>query len=73
MFKRIRRYFRLQKIIQHEVLETLCTICLYLEHDGHFDRNPYARCMGTHFKLLKVLSTRLREEVLEDGTERDIK
>lgn len=61
MFKRIRRYFRLRRMIQQEVLETLCTICLYLERDGHFDRNSYARYMGGHFTRLKKLSESLRE------------
>ena len=71
MFKKIRNYLRLQRLLQHEILETLCSICLYLGHDGHFGRNPYARYMDTHFKVLKELSTKLREEVLENGTKRD--
>lgn len=61
MFKRIRRYFRLRRMIQQEVLETLCTICLYLERDGHFARNSYAQYMGGHFTRLKKLSESLRE------------
>lgn len=69
MFKRLRNYIKLQRLIQHEILETLCTICLYLEREGHFDRNPYARYMGTHFRELKKLSTKIREEGLGNGTD----
>ena len=60
MFKKIKRYFELKRRIQFEVLETLCTICLYMCHDGHYGRNPYARHMDSHFKSLKDLSTELR-------------
>jgi len=70
MFKRLRRYLKLKLLLQHEILETLCTICLYLEYEGHFDRNPYCKHMGSHFKRLKELSEQVREEV-EHGTERD--
>lgn len=71
MFKRLRNYIKLWSLIQHEILETLCTILLYLERDGHFDRNPYSKYMGTHFTQLKELSTKLREEMLENGGKRD--
>ena len=70
MLKRLRRYLKLKLLLQHEILETLCTICLYLEYEGHFDRNPYCKYMGSHFKRLKELSEQVREEV-EHGTERD--
>ena len=72
MFKRLRRYLKLKMLLQHEVLETLCTICLYLEHEGRFNRNPYCKHMGSHFNRLKELSEQVREEV-EHGTERDFK
>lgn len=59
MFKRIKEYFSLQRRIQKEILETLCTICLYLEFDGHHDRNRYAGFMRSHFMALKRLSEEL--------------
>ena len=62
MFKKIKNYFSLQRIIQIEILETLCTICLWLERDGHFDRNPYSQHMGSHFEMLKGLSKELRDK-----------
>lgn len=60
MFKKIKNYFSLQRMIQIEILETLCTICLWLEHDGHHNRNPYSGYMSSHFKMLKDLSEKLR-------------
>ena len=60
MFKKIKNHFSLQRRIQREVLETLCSICLYLEIDGHFSRNHYSRYMGQHFGMLKELSDELR-------------
>ena len=61
MFKKIKNWFSLQRRIQIEILETLCTICLWLERDGHYDRNPYSKYMGGHFQYLKDLSKELRD------------
>lgn len=61
MFKKIKNYFFLQRRIQIEVLETLCSICLYLEHEGH-SRSSQARRVGMHFIALKVLSDKLKGE-----------
>lgn len=60
MIKRIKKYFGLRKRIDIEILETLCSICLYLEIDGHFGHNRYARYMGSHFKQLKQISEEIR-------------
>lgn len=60
MFKKIKEHISLQRRIQHEVLETLATICLYLERDGHYDRNPYREHLDGHFIALKGLSKELR-------------
>lgn len=62
MFKKIKDYISLQRRIQIEILETLCTICLWLERDGRYDRNPYAQYMGGHFSVLKDLSKELRSK-----------
>lgn len=62
MFRRIRDYFALQRNIQIETLETLCTICLWLEHNGRYDRNPYSKYMNDHFATLKALSKALRSK-----------
>lgn len=62
MFKKIKEWFSLQRRIQIEILETLCTICLYLERDSHYDRNPYGGHFGGHFRVLKDLSTELRDK-----------
>ena len=42
-----------------EVIETLCTICLYLERDGRRNRNPESEIMLSHFTTLKQFSTEL--------------
>ncbi len=60
MLKKIKSYFDLQRRIQIEILETLCSICLWLERDGHSDRNPYSQYMMDHFRALKDLSEELR-------------
>ena len=61
MFKKIKRFLNLQKRIQFEVLETLSSICLYLEFDAR--RNRYTEHMRSHFIELKNLSQTLREEI----------
>lgn len=62
MFKRIKNYFSLQRRIQIEMLETLCTICLWLEFDGHYSKNRYSEFLDGHFKCLKDLSKELRDK-----------
>ena len=36
MFRKLKEKIRRQKLIEFEVLETLSSICLYLEFDAHF-------------------------------------
>lgn len=62
MFKKIKKYFEFQRRYQHEVLETLASICLFLEFDGHRGRIPYAEHMRHHFEVLKILSKELRDQ-----------
>lgn len=61
MFKRIRKYFAMRRRVQIEVLETLATICLYLNHEGHLSHNHFGQYMQPHFQELKSLSRELRE------------
>ena len=44
-----------------EILETLASICLYLDYDGHYGNNRYAEYMESHFRQLKALSQEIRE------------
>ena len=60
---------KLQKYINHEVIEVLATICRYLEHEGQRNHNPMARTMRMHFDTLKDLSDLLRKEIVTE--ERD--
>ena len=59
MFKKIKKYFEFQRRYQHEVLETLATICLFLEADGLRGRIPYSEHMRGHFQELKFLAREL--------------
>lgn len=56
MKKKIRFY----KILISEILETLCTICLYLEREGRRSQNEMSRNMRGHFNVLKKFSEDLR-------------
>lgn len=60
MFKKIRKYLYLQRLICFEILETLATICLYLDYDGHHVRNPYSKYMQGHFEALKSFSEEIK-------------
>lgn len=62
MFKKIKQYFSLQRRMQIEVLETLCTICLYLSYERDGKHNPYSRYFPSHLGELKFLSKKLREK-----------
>ena len=56
MFKKIKFY----KELLIELIETLCSICLYLAQDGRYQHNRYAHFMSSHFEQLKGFSEELR-------------
>ena len=58
MKKKIRFY----KALLIEIIETLCTICLFLEREGRYSHNEYSRYMRGHFTDLKAFSEDLREK-----------
>jgi hypothetical protein len=58
MMKKIRFY----KKLLIEIIETLCTICLYLEYEGRKTHNKYSRIMIGHFEELKTFSESMRKK-----------
>ena len=77
MFKRIKKWKQkrlLRQLILHEILEMLCTICLYLESDARHHGNPYARKFSGHFDMLKRMACDVRnEDNMNDVTKDDFK
>lgn len=67
--KKIRKKILFYKALLVEILETLCSICLYLDYEGRFNRfhNPKADHMHSHFEQLKQASAVLRKELSEEG------
>lgn len=63
MFKKIKNYFTFKKRMNIEILETLATICLYLEFDSRTNRNANGVFMRGHFNELKALSSELKRSV----------
>ena len=59
MIKKIRFY----KALIMELVETLCTICLYLERDGRYTHNSEDSNMRSHFIALKEFSDELRQGI----------
>ena len=59
--KKLKSTIKLYKLLLIEIIETLCTICLYLEHDGRYSHNPMTTHMRSHFESLKHFSEFLRE------------
>lgn len=45
-----------------ELIETLCSICLYLESDSGRNHNPCGMYMRSHFEELKSFSEELRKK-----------
>ena len=66
--KKIKRKIRFYKALLVEIVETLCTICLYLDFEGTYNRykNPKATYMRDHFEQLKLASSVLRKELSEE-------
>ena len=58
--KKIKQSIRYYKMLLVEIIETLCTICLYLESEGSHTHNRYGMYMIGHFNALKELSTEMR-------------
>lgn len=50
------------KGILNEIIETLATICIYLEYDSRRSHNPMGEHMRGHFKKLADYSQELRKE-----------
>ena len=68
--KKIRKKILFYKALLVEILETLCSICLYLDFDGRINRrNPKAEFMRGHFEQLKQASARLRKELSKEREE----
>ena len=65
MFKKIKKWKQkrlLRRLILHEILEMLCSICLYLEAEARHHGNPHARKFGCHLDMLKKLARAVRNE-----------
>lgn len=65
-FESKRQKKRLQKYINHEILEVLASICLYLDTDGRRTHNIGAKSMYGHFTVLKEYSDFLRKEIIAE-------
>lgn len=63
--KKIKRTVQFYKAILVEILETLCSICLYLETEGRYMHNPQREHMRSHFNMLKEFSAVLRRDLVE--------
>ena len=70
--KMIKRKILFYKALLVEIVETLCTICLYLDFEGtlYHHKNPKAIYMRDHFEQLKQASSVLRKELNENGYEK---
>ncbi len=62
--------FRFYKMMLREILETLCTICLYLEAEGHFSRNRHGQTMGLRFDSLKRYSDSIALDLIAGESEK---
>lgn len=56
----MRKKIRFYKNLLIEIVETLCTICLYLERDGRLKHNEMSIHMRGHFTCLKGFSEDMR-------------
>ena len=66
--KKIRKKILFYKALLVEILETLCTICLYLDFEGtvYHHKNPKAVYMRSHFEQLEQASSVFRKELSEE-------
>jgi len=64
--RKIKRRITWYKGLLFEIIETLCTICLYLESDGRYTRNEQGHKMRSHFAELKRYSSAIVSELYEE-------
>ena len=69
--RKIKQSIRYFKMLLVEIIETLCTICLYLESEGRHTHNQYGQYMRGHFNELKAFSTEMRLSLYD--TDREVK
>lgn len=64
--KKLKKRVCFYKAMLVEILETLCSICLYLETDARRTHNLQAHeHMRSHFNMLKEFSAVLRRDLVE--------
>ena len=67
MIKRLKKKMQLRRMILMDVLETLVTICKYLELDQHFCTNGrFDNIFIAHAKDLKLYSELIKREIAEE-------
>ena len=59
MFKKIKFY----KELLFEIIETLSSICLYLDSQGRREHNSNARYMRGHFNELEKYACKLEKDI----------
>lgn len=64
----MRKKIKFYKALLVELIETLCSICLYIESDSRINRtySRYGFTMRDHFARLKDFSETLRSEVYKN-------
>lgn len=69
MFKRFKKKLQFYKLIVIEIIETLVTICLYLERDAVTNRrSDFVTWFILHENTLKAYAGVLKLEVEKDGS-----
>lgn len=63
--KKLRKKVSFYRNLLIEIIETLCTICLFLE--GQRYRQPYPSHFRSHFEMLKRFSRELKGEEAKEG------
>ena len=62
----MRKKIRFYKELLIELIETLCSICLFMESFGRINHVPHQIFMRDHFTRLKDFSETLRKEVYKN-------
>ena len=71
MMKRLKQKARFYKGLLIEIIETLCTICLYLRESTYGRPNLYRNHFNSHFTVLKESSALLRSEMYDEQKGRE--
>lgn len=63
----MRKKIRFYKALLVEIIETLCSILIYIDEDARLNHRIFGYSTRSHFVALKRFSEKMREDLIKGG------